>query len=129
VDLPQATDARSARVRFISSDFVWSVDAVGFATDSTVSFVTVAPVGGLEVSENPVRSGRVVFAWPASNGPARVAVYSYLGEQLVTATVAAPNDEYAWDLTSRGRPVANGAYLVVVDVDGRRYRRRLFVTR
>jgi hypothetical protein len=34
-----------------------------------------------------------------------------------------------WDLTVAGRPVVNGAYIVLVEVDGRRYRRRLFVTR
>lgn len=129
VDLPLAANARGARLRFVARDFVWSVDAVGFATDSTLSFQAVAPVGDLEVSENPVRGSQVVFAWPASSGAASVGVYSYLGERLVAATVAAPNNEYAWDLTVRGRPVANGAYLVVVDVNGRRYRRRLFVTR
>lgn len=129
VDLPQGAHARGARVRFVSRDFVWSVDAVGFATDSTLAFQAVAPVGDLEVSENPVRGSQVVFAWPAGSGAASVGVYSYLGERLVAATVAAPNNEFAWDLTVRGRPVSNGAYLVLVDVDGRRYRRRLFVTR
>lgn len=129
VDLPLAANARGARIRFVSRDFVWSVDGVGFASDSTVAFQAVAAVGDLEVSENPVRGTQVVFAWPAATGAARVAVYSYLGEELVAATVAAPNNEYAWDLTVRGRPVVNGAYLVLVEVDGHRYRRRLFVTR
>jgi len=44
--------------------------------------------------------------------------------------VAAPTNEYVWDLTlGNARRVVNGAYIVVVDVDGRRYRRRLFVAR
>ena len=47
--------------------------------------------------------------------------------------MAAPTNEYVWDLTLGGgggaRRVVNGAYIVVVDVDGRRYRRRLFVAR
>jgi hypothetical protein len=116
-------------VRFIARDFVWSLDAVGFAADSTVAFQAIAPVGDLEVSANPVRGNQVVFAWPASTGPAAVSIYSYRGERLLAATVAAPNNEYEWDLTVGGRPVVNGAYLVIVDVDGRRYRRRLFVTR
>jgi murein tripeptide amidase MpaA len=129
VDLPLATNARGARVRFIARDFVWSLDAVGFAADSTMAFQSIAPVGDLEVSANPVRGNQVVFAWPASTGPAAVSIYSYRGERLLAATVAAPNNEYEWDLTVGGRPVVNGAYLVIVDVDGRRYRRRLFVTR
>lgn len=131
VDLPFAANARGAQVRFIASDFNWSVDAVGFASDSTLAFYAAPPVGTLEVSENPVRGTQVVIAWPVSTtgGPALVKVYSFLGEELVAAQVLAPNNEYAWDLTVRGRPVANGAYIVLVQVDGRRYRQRLFVTR
>ncbi len=129
VDLPGAAGARGAAVRFISQDFIWSVDAVGFATDSTRAFQAVAAVGELEVSENPVRGTQVVFAWPPGSASARVGVYSYLGEQLLAATVAPPNNEYVWDLSIRGRAVANGAYLVVVDVDGQRFQRRLFVRR
>ena len=129
VDLPGAAGARGAAVRFISRDFVWLVDAVGFASDSTRAFQAVAAVGDLEVSENPVRGSQVVFAWPAGTAAARVAVYSYLGAQLLAASVAPPNNEYVWDLTIQGRAVANGAYLVVVDVDGQRLQRRLFVKR
>jgi hypothetical protein len=131
VDLPQAAGARGARVRFISRSFNWSVDAVGFASDSTLLFRATAPVGTLEVSENPVRGNQVVFAWPPSTGSAAasVRVYSYLGQQLMAATVPAPTNEFVWDLTVRGRSVVNGAYIVLVDVNGQRYRRRLFVAR
>jgi murein tripeptide amidase MpaA len=131
VDLPQAAGARGARVRFVSRSFNWSVDAVGFASDSSLVFAPVTAVGTLEVSENPVRGTQVVFAWPASTGggAAMVRVYTFLGQQLTAASVPAPNNEYVWDLTVRGRPVANGAYIVLVDVDGQRYRRRLFVAR
>ena len=130
-DLPQADGARGARVRFVSRNFNWSLDAVGFASDSTLAFRAAPPLGTLEVSENPVRGNEVWIAWPApvTGGAAVVRVYSYLGEQLALATVAAPNNEYRWDLTARGRPVTNGAYIVLVEVDGRRYQRRLFVTR
>jgi hypothetical protein len=90
-----------------------------------------AAQGEAQVSENPVRSDQVVISWPAGTGAARVAVYAFTGERLHLATVAAPTNEYVWDLTMGGgaRRVANGAYIVVVDVDGRRYRRRLFVAR
>jgi len=131
VDLPQAGGRPRARVRFISEhDFVWSVDAVGFATDAPAAFLLLASSGDAEVSENPVRGDQVVISWPAGVGATRVAIYGFTGERLREATVAAPTNEYVWDLTLGGvRRVVNGAYIVVVEVDGRRYRRRLFVAR
>jgi len=132
VELPQAAGRRGARVRFISQhDFQWSIDAVGFATDSPAAFLLLAAPGVAEVSENPVRGDQVVISWPAGTGTTRVAIYGFTGERLHQATVAAPTNEYVWDLTLGGgtRRVVNGAYIVVVEVDGRRYRRRLFVTR
>lgn len=84
----------------------------------------------LEVSENPVRGDSVVISWPAATGDARVSILTFTGERLLQATVAAPNNEYVWDLTRGGsRAVVNGAYVVVVEVDGKRYRRRLFIAR
>jgi hypothetical protein len=131
VDLPLAGGRRGVRVRFISErDFVWSLDAVGFATDVSTAFLLLAGPGAAEVSENPVRSDQVVISWPAGTGTTRVAIYGFTGERLHQATVAPPTNEYAWDLTLGGqRRVANGAYIVVVEVDGHRYRRRLFVAR
>ena len=132
VDLPQAAGRRGARVRFISEQsFQWSLDAVGFATDVTSAFTQLAAAAAAEVSENPVRSDQVVISWPASAGaaPARVSVFAFTGERLHQASVAAPSNEYVWDLTTGSRRVVNGAYIVVVEVDGQRYRRRLFVAR
>ena len=133
VDLPQADGRRGARVRFISQhNFPWSVDAVGFATDASGVFQLLAGPGDAEVSENPVRGDQVVISWPApaGTGAARVAIYGFTGERLHQASVAAPTNEYVWDLTlGNARRVVNGAYIVVVDVDGRHYRRRLFVAR
>jgi len=130
VDLPQAADRRGARVRFIAEQFTWWVDAVGFATDASPAFVQLAAAAGAEVSENPVRGNQVVVSWPAGTGDARLSIFSFTGERLHQVTVTAPNNEYVWDLTIHGaRRVANGAYIIVVDVDGQRYRRRLFVAR
>ncbi|MBI1967637.1 MAG: zinc carboxypeptidase [Gemmatimonadetes bacterium] len=129
VDLPAAAGATGARVRFVSQGFAWSVDVVGFASDSTAAFQSVPLVGDAQVSENPVRGNQVVIAWPLGMQAALVGIYTYTGRRLVAATVTPPNNEYVWDLTGGGRPVVNGAYIVVVDVDGRRFLRRLFVTR
>ena len=131
VDLPQAADARGARVRFIAREFTWWIDAVGFASDVSTAFEQLAAAGGAEVSENPVRGDQVVIAWPLGTGDARVSIYSFTGERLHQATVAAPSNEYVWDLTLGGgaRRVVNGAYIIVVDVDGHHFRQRLFVAR
>ena len=131
VDLPQAANRRGARVRFITQDFTWWVDAVGFATDASTAFLPLAAAAGAEVSENPVRSDQVVISWPAATGDARLSVLSFTGERLYQTTVPAPTNEYVWGLTtaSGARRVVNGAYIIVVDVDGHRYRRRLFVAR
>ena len=129
VDLPQAAGAAGARVRFVALGFPWQVDAVALVSDSTAAFTAAPPVAALEVSENPVRGAQVVIAWPVGTNDARVAIYSFRGERLVSAAIAPPNDEYVWDLTVGGRPVSNGGYIVVVEVDGRRMQRRLFVAR
>jgi len=129
VDLPAVANARGARVRFVSVGFTWWVDAVGFASDSTSLFAAQPPVARLEVSENPVRGTQVVFSWPAGSGAPRVGVYSFAGERLLSTTLAPGSTEYAWDLTAGSRRISNGAYLVVLELDGSVFRRRLFVTR
>ena len=84
-----------------------------------------------DVSENPVRGDSVVISWPAGTGAARLSVFTFTGERLHQTTIPAPGNEYVWDLTLGGgtRRVVNGAYIVVVEVNGQRYRRRLFVAR
>jgi len=130
VDLPQATDKRGARVRFISKQFTWWIDAVGFATDVTNAFDQLAAAADAGVSENPVRGDHVVISWPATTTSARISIYTFTGERLHQATISAPSNEYVWDLTvGGGRRVVNGAYIIVVDVDGRHLRRRLFIAR
>jgi hypothetical protein len=129
VNLPQLAGARAARVRFVSVGFAWWVDAVGLASDSTGLFAAQPPVARLELSENPVRGTQVVFSWPVGSGTPRVGVYSFTGERLLSAALAPGSTEYAWDLTAGSRRVSNGAYLVVLELDGSVSRRRLFVTR
>jgi hypothetical protein len=129
VDLPTLSDARGARVRFVSVDFTWWVDAVGFASDSTAAFLTLPPPAALAVSENPVHGNQVWISWPAGAGTPRLGIYTFTGERLVATTLPVGATEYAWDLTAGSGRVPNGAYLVVLELDGRVSRRRLFVTR
>ncbi len=129
VDLPSVIGTRGARVRFISVGFTWWLDAIGFASDSTAAFAALPPVAALEVSENPVHGSQVVFSWPVGTGAPLIGVYSFGGDRLVSAVLTPGSTEYAWDLTAGARRVPNGAYLVVLQLDGRVLRRRLFVTR
>ena len=129
VDLPSLSGSRGARVRFVSAQFTWWLDAVGFASDSTAAFAALPPVASLEVSENPVHGSQVVFSWPTGTGSPLIGVYSFGGDRLVSAVLTPGSTEYAWDLTAGSRRVPNGAYLVVLQLDGRVLRRRLFVTR
>ncbi len=77
-----------------------------------------------------MRGDQVVISWPPSTGGARVSVFTFTGEQLFSTTVAASSNEYVWDLGLGGtRRVVNGAYIIVVDTGGHRYRRRLFIAR
>ena len=131
VDLPQATDAPGARVRFISRNLTWWIDAVGFASDISMAFVQAQAASPMEFSENPVRNDQVVISWPAPTpaADANLEAYTFTGERIFNATIAAPSNEYVWDLTLGTRRVVNGAYIIVVQVGGQRYRRRLFVDR
>jgi hypothetical protein len=118
-------------VRFVSQGFTWWLDAVGLASDSTRAFETLVAATA-QVSENPVKGSQVVISWPAAGGgagAARVGIYSFAGERLIAASVAAGQNEYVWDLTFGGRRAPNGAYVVVVESDGQVFRRRLFLTR
>jgi len=129
VDLPAFGGSRGARVRFVSAAFTWWLDAVGFASDSTAAFAALPPVAALEVSENPVHGSQVVFSWPAGTGAPLIGVYTFGGDRLVSAALTPGSTEYAWDLTAGSHRVPNGAYVVVLQLDGRVMRRRLFVTR
>ncbi|HMA44882.1 MAG TPA: M14 family metallopeptidase [Gemmatimonadales bacterium] len=129
VDLPMLDGARGARVRFVPVGFTWWIDAVGFASDSTGAFLSLAPPAALAVSENPVHGNLVWISWPAGTGAPRLGIYTFAGERVISTALPAGTTEYAWDLLAGPRRIVNGAYLVVLELDGRVSRRRLFVTR
>lgn len=85
----------------------------------------------ISVSANPVTATAVTLHWPSPGGLARVDVYTLTGSPV--RTVSLPNDtgRWQWDLTNdAGRPVANGAYFIVVTLgDNTRLSRRLLVAR
>ena len=97
-----------------------------------LALVQTSAPAPLQFSENPVRSDQVVVSWPTPTGDSHLEIYTFTGERILTATIAAPANEYDWDLTLGGtRRVVNGGYIVVVSVTGGgpAYRRRLFIDR
>ncbi len=80
------------------------------------------------MSENPIRSARVVFSFKSR--PTRAAIYTLAGRRVVDLTHGMSTDFRAvWTLTNDGdRPVAPGVYLLVVEVEGRRITQKLIVT-
>jgi hypothetical protein len=117
------------RVRVRSNDLPLSIDAVQvFGTPITAAFTVASDVLG--VSENPVRSTRVFFTWQAASGDARLSVFTFNGQLVYRAVVAAMDGQLAWDLTNTaGARVGNGAYVVTLELGGAVLRRRLFVAR
>ncbi len=85
------------------------------------------PGNAINISENPVRGGSVVFHYPGT--ARRVGIYTFTGF-LVREFTAPPPGRLQWDLTAAdGRPVIDGVYLVVVDLGGSILRHRLYVAR
>jgi len=81
------------------------------------------------LSENPVRSGRVIFNF--ASRPRVAAVYTLDGRLVADLLARMDGDgRVEWDLRNdAGSRVAAGVYLVVFDVGGRIVREKLFVTR
>ncbi|MGH7476379.1 MAG: S8 family serine peptidase [Longimicrobiales bacterium] len=80
------------------------------------------------LSENPVRSGRVIFSF--AERPRRADIYTLDG-RLVSDLLTRANAaglRAQWDVTNDARePVAAGIYLLVVDVAGQIITEKLFV--
>lgn len=81
------------------------------------------------LSENPVRSGHVVFNF--RERPRIAGVYSLNGGRIVDLlTRMATDGRVDWDLTNeQGERVAPGVYLVVFDIGGELVRRKLIIVR
>lgn len=119
-------DAPTVRLRFATHDMPIRIDAVHVFGTGTGLVTTAA--GEIGLSENPVRSGRVFLTWDPGAGDARLSVFTFTGLLVHRATVPGAAGQAVWDLTDRdGRVVANGAYVVVLEVGGQVLRRRLFV--
>lgn len=121
-------DVPTVRLRVVTHQMPVHLDAVQVFGTANVALATAA--GALGLSENPVRSGRVFLTWDPGAGDARLSVFTFTGLLVHRATVPAAAGQALWDLTdTAGRSVANGAYVVILEVAGQILRRRLFVAR
>ncbi len=100
---------------------------------ATVDVEPALPGGGapaLAVAPNPFRSSAgVELALPRAASSARVAVVDVSGRRVAVlheGPLAAGVTRLAWDgRAADGAAVPPGLYLVIADVDGRRFQRRL----
>ena len=136
VTLPVAPGQSVLRVRFLSDNMDLWVDAVAVAAaDASVSRLfnrlSQLPAPAIEVSANPVRAAPLTLRWLPATGTARVDVFSITGSRVNSVSLAPDPGRWVWDLTSAdGRPVANGAYYLLLTLsDGSVARRRLLVAR
>lgn len=104
------------------------IDAVTSPLVSAPVTTTVLAEGeSFTLSENPVRSGRVIFNFTAA--PRAAAIYTLTGRMVTDLKKRlATNGSVIWDLTNDdGVRVAAGVYVVVFDMAGRLVREKLFV--
>jgi subtilisin family serine protease len=120
--LPQRT--RTTGVRSQAADQLGSVSSV--ASSSAAS--TVLRNGlTFSLSENPVRTGRVVFNF--AERPKVAAIYTLNGRRVIDLLPAIDAaGSVSWNLRNgAGDRVAPGVYFVVFDVAGRLEREKLFI--
>jgi hypothetical protein len=76
------------------------------------------------VSENPVRSGRVIFSYDSP--PRSLALYTFAGLRVRQFT-ALPVSRFEWDVRGESPGLPNGMYILVVDTGAQLLRRRLMI--
>src|SRR3989441_10468234 len=76
------------------------------------------------VSENPVRSGRVIFSYDLP--PRSIALYNFAGLRVRDFT-ALPANGFEWDLRGESPGLPNGMYILVVQTGSQMLRQRLMI--
>ena len=120
--LPQRT--RTAGARSAAADQLGSVTSLASHTAAT----TVLRNGAaFSLSENPVRSARVVFNF--AERPTVAAIYTLNGRRVIDLLPALDTTgSVSWDLRNgAGDRIASGVYFVVFDVGGRTVREKIFI--
>ena len=76
------------------------------------------------VSENPVRSGRVIFSYDSI--PRSIALYNFAGLRVRDFT-ALPLNGFTWDVRGESPGLPNGMYILVVNTGSQVVRQRLMI--
>lgn len=104
------------------------IEAITTPLASTAAVTSVLAAGQMfSLSENPVRSGRVVFNF--SEAPRTAAIYTLTGRRVADLLQrATTNGSIAWNLTNDdGARVAAGVYIAVFDLGSITVREKVFV--
>lgn len=120
--LPQRS--RTLGVRSAAIDQLGAITSVASALASST---VLAEGTTFSLSENPIRSGRVVFNF--SERPKLAAVYTLSGRRVIDLLPRlTTGSSVDWNLhNDAGERVATGVYFVVFDVAGRIVREKIFV--
>ncbi|OLB16067.1 MAG: hypothetical protein AUH12_07510 [Gemmatimonadetes bacterium 13_2_20CM_69_8] len=76
------------------------------------------------VSENPVRSGRVIFSYDST--PRSMALYNFAGLRVRDFT-GLPANGFTWDVRGESPGLPNGMYILVVQTGSQMLRQRLMI--
>ena len=76
------------------------------------------------VSENPVRSGRVIFSYDSI--PRSIALYNFAGLRVRDFS-ALPVNGFTWDVRGESPGLPNGMYILVVNTGSQVVRQRLMI--
>ena len=76
------------------------------------------------VSENPVRSGRVIFSYDST--PRSMALYNFGGLRVRDFT-GLPANGFTWDVRGESPGLPNGMYILVVQTGSQMLRQRLMI--
>jgi hypothetical protein len=76
------------------------------------------------VSENPVRSGRVIFSYDST--PRSIALYDFAGLRVREFT-ALPASGFTWEVRAESPGLPNGMYILVVKTGSQMLRQRLMI--
>jgi subtilisin family serine protease len=101
----------------------------GRVASETVRTTLLFPDEPLALSENPVRSDRLIISFRTE--PRRAAIYTVSGRRVVDLLPRLVDRvRVEWDLTNeQGAPVAPGVYLAIFEVGNEVIRERLIITR
>jgi subtilisin family serine protease len=76
------------------------------------------------ISENPVRSGRVIFSYDST--PHSMSLYNFAGLRVRDFS-ALPASRFEWDVRGESPGLPNGMYILVVNAGARVLRQRLMI--